>query len=131
MATSAINQLYPLSSEDGKAIPLDIVLPLGVVLKALPANVHTILAIPAAFATVSIFATVDCVIDFTGSLSFPAPELLTSALVVHRDTVISALLPNTGNVRVIPLAAAEFGVIRIQQVQKWAGIGLARQLGRR
>lgn len=128
MATTAGKQLYPLSSEDGKAIPLDIILPLGALLSVVGANDETLVVIPPEYQTVSIWCDIDILLDFTNTETYPILGAMDNALFVHKDTVISALLPNAGNVRAIPLVADEAGTLRIQQVQKWAGLGLARQL---
>lgn len=131
MATAAANQLYPLSSADGVAIPLDIILPLGASFYTVAADAHTVCTIPAGYTTVSIYCDIDVLLDFTNTEAFPVAGDYTSALLVHKETIISALLPSTGNVRAIPLVATESGILRIQQVQKWAGLGLAQQLVRR
>ena len=131
MATAANNQLYPFSDADGKAIPLDIVLPLGALLVPVAMDAMTLVTIPAGYVTVSIFCDIDILLDFTATKVYPVAGDVTSGLIVHKDTVISALLPTTGVVRAVPLVAAQAGLLRIQQVQKWAGLGLARQLVRR
>lgn len=127
---AADDQLYPLSTEKGESIPLDIVAPLAGKVLTLPANSHTALTVPASCKYASISATIDCVIDFVGTATYPFTES-TSALIIHANGVHTAVLPTIAGLRVIPLIAGESGILKINGIQKWAGLGLNRQLVRR
>lgn len=132
MATAASQQLYPLSDESGKAIPLDIIRPLGSIKWALPFDAALPITIPAEFALVSMFSNVDCVLDFTGDLVYPAANatLYASALIIPADTILTVAIPSNGAARLIPLGA-KAGTVVMNCIQKWAGLGLQRQLGNR
>jgi hypothetical protein len=131
MATAASTQLYPFSTEKGEAIPLDVVRPLGVVVASLSANAAATLNIPSSYAEVSIRSTIDAMVDFTGTATYPLVGPYSSALLLHKDVVHTVQLPSTGNVRIVPVNAGEAGKVLINSIQKWAGIGLNRQLTRR
>lgn len=132
MATAASDQLYPLSDNAGKAIPLDIIRPLGAIKWALPFNAALPITIPADFALVSMFSDVDCVLDFTGDLVYPAADATAyeSALIIPADTILTVALPSAGAAKLIPLSA-DAGTVVMNCIQKWAGLGLQRQLTNR
>lgn len=130
MAT-AQDQLYPMSTEDGEAIPLDIIRPLDVQAVAFAAEAHTAITFTAGQKYCSVCATVDCVVDLTDSQTYPFVSS-TSGFVVSAGAVYTIQLPEApATARIIPLNAAEAGSFRVTGIQKWAGIGLARQLQQR
>lgn len=133
MATAASNQLYPLSSESGQAIPLDIIRPLGSIKWVLPFADDLAITIPASFALVSLFSNVDCILDFTGLLTYPAANAteFDSAFIISKDTILTLALPSTGAAKLIALDTGVNGLICMNCIQKWAGLGLQRQLGTR
>lgn len=133
MATAASQQLYPLSDESGKAIPLDIIRPLGSIKWALAINTALGITIPADFSIVSMFSTVDCVLDFTGLLTYPVANgvAMASAIVIPKDTIVTLILPSVGAATLISLDPNLPGIIAMNCIQKWAGLGLQRQLGNR
>lgn len=131
MATSALDQLYPFSTEDGNAIPLDIVRPMWLLVNALPAAAVTVVTIAADVVNASVFASINCFIDFSGAGPYAGlPYEMTDGLFLPANTLLTVALPRTGAVNVVPLQP-DAGFIVLQQVTKWAGIGLARQIVRR
>lgn len=131
MATAASNQLYPLSTEKGESIPLDIVRPLGAAVVPVVANAATTFSIPTDYAEVSISSTIDVLVDFENAAIYPAAGPYDSALILRKDVIYTEQLPGTGPVKIIPINAGEAGKVLINAIQKWAGIGLNRQLTRR
>lgn len=131
MATAASNQLYPFSNEKGEAIPLDIVRPLGAVVVSVAANAATSFSIPTNYTEVSISSTIDVLIDFDDTATYPAVGPYNSALILRKDVIYTQQLPDVGAVKIIPINTAESGKVFINAIQKWAGIGLNRQLTRR
>lgn len=130
MAT-ALDQLYPMSTEDGESIPLDIIRPLDVQVVAFAAESHTPVNFTAGQKYCSVSSTVDCVVDLTNSQTYPLASS-TSGFVVCADAVYTIQLPEAPvTARIIPLNPAEAGSFRVTGIQKWAGIGLARQLNQR
>lgn len=130
MATAASQSLYPSSTDDGKAIPLDVMSPRELLFVPLVANDESLVTIPANYNVVSIYSTIDAIIDFDNGLAYPpvAGEL-DNALFLPAGTIMTVQLPNQGAVRVVPVVADEVGYCTIQHIQKWAALGLQRQLG--
>lgn len=130
MATAAQQQLYPLSTEDSKSIPLDVALPLTLIKDSVVHNAATVINLPADFNIVGIYSTVPCIIDFTNTATFPVPANieLDSAVFIPQDSYMVIKVPSTGLVKVCPLISAGTGIIMINNLQKWAGLGLDRNL---
>lgn len=130
MATVAERELYVLSTSDGKSIPLDAVWPLRAIRKSFASNIHTALTIPADMELVSIRATADILVDFDNAATYPVADgsAYANALFVAAETIYTVRLPNTGAVRIVPAVAGLAGTLYIQEIQKWAALGLKRQL---
>lgn len=129
MATAASKSLYPSSTDDGKPIPLDVMSPRELLFVPLAADTESVVAIPGTYNVVSIYSTIDSIIDFDNGMAFPpvAGEL-DNALFLPAGTIMTVQIPNTGEVRVVPVIAGETGFCTIQNIQKWAALGLQRQL---
>lgn len=132
MATAASQELYPLSTNDAKSIPLDIIRPKSLMHILVAEEAETAVVIPADFDTVVMYATVDMVLDFDDLATYPlGSSTLASAVFLPAQTMMTVSCPSTGDARLIPVRAAESGFCIIQSVQKWAGLGLQRQLANR
>lgn len=132
MATVAERELYPFSTSDAKSVPVDIIWPLKFIKKAFIADDETSMSIPADFDIVSIKATADVLIDFGNAATYPIAETAySSALFVPAETIMTVRLPSTGAVKLVPATAGQAGSLYIQSVQKWAALGLQRQLTNR
>lgn len=132
MATDpATRQLYPLSTSDAASIPLDVASPLGLLHFAAAANSATQIVIPEEYSLVMIHATIAVVLDFTDIETYPisGAKIFGSALYVPEDTIMTMWLPSTGLAKIIPVVADTAGSVFIQGIQKWAALGLKRQLG--
>lgn len=127
MATSSSKQLYPLSTEDNKAIPLDIIRPLAVIKKATGSALVDI-TIPADWSIASFYSAAGCFVQFGGAtLVSPLIEgtpYADTLFVPPGCIVTSTVTPGVAKV----LSMAGTSSVIIQQVQKWAGIALQRQL---
>lgn len=128
MATSSSNQLYPFSTEDNKAIPLDIIRPLSLIKKSIISGVAASITIPTGWTVASFFSPTGCIIQFVdGTL----PNTLVdgtaydNTLFIPSNCVVTSTVL-AGAATVVGLGAASYLVI--QQVQKWAGVALQRQL---
>ena len=127
MATSpAFKQLYPLSTRDGNAIPLDAASPLNLYKKTIAANIATQVNIPVDMKLVSIHATIAMVLDFLDTATYPLADedLKAEALYLPADTILTIWLQAVGPVKAVPVNADEAGLLFIQGIQKWAAIGL-------
>ncbi len=118
------NELYPFSTQDGKAIPLEIVRPLAFVFVALSTSYGSVV-LNNKFNLAALFASVDCVMDTTGlETTLVAGTTYNGMLFIPANTVVMAALPTiTAKVRSI----ADDGQLFIQGVQQWSALNLARQ----
>lgn len=127
---SASNELYPFSTSDGKHIPLDIILPLGARIINFT-TVGTTFSVPSSFSLLSVKCTVDAVLDFTGAGNY-GDTTWASACILHANAVQTIKLPSdavVASMAIRPLVSGS-GVLLIQNIQKWAGLALNRQLSR-
>jgi len=129
MATSSANQLYPFSTEDNKAIPLDIIRPLAILRVAVVVATLKDITIPADWAVASFYCPSGCIIQFVDA-TLPAVlvdnTLYNNCLFIPPNCVVTAtVLP--GATKVLGLGGS---FLIIQQVQKWAGLALQRQLSK-
>ena len=133
MATSAADQLYPLSTDNGVAIPLDIVRPLGSIKWTVASGGDLAITIPGTFALVSVFSNVNCLLDFSNTVSYPAADATKyeSSFMIPADTILTLAIPSQGAAKLVNLSAEVTGLVVMNCLQKWAGIGLRRQLERR
>ena len=117
-------ELYPFATQDGKAVPLEIIQPTAMVMLDITTSYST-LALPDSLNLAAIFASCDCVIDLTGAATtLTSGTLYNSMLFVPASTVVMAKLETvTAKIR----AVSDSGVIFIQGVERWAALNLARQ----
>lgn len=117
-------EIYPFATQDGKDIPLDIILPLAVVTIPVTA-VSASLVLAAKFNLSAIFATSHCYMDLTGVGTTPVNgTTYDNWLFIPKETVVIAVLPAaTIKVR----ALGDDGVLIVQGIQKWAALNLPRQ----
>ena len=130
MATDpAVRQLYPLSTRDSVAIPLDAMSPLNLYKRTLVANDATQIDIPVDMSLVMIHSSIAVVIDFLDAGDYPlaSEDLKANALYVPADTIMTIWLQETGPAKVIPVLPDTSGFLVIQGIQKWAALGLKQQ----
>lgn len=122
------SQLYPLSTENSDAIPLDVIRPTGIIRLALSAPT-TDLVIPEEVKIAAFYSKLGCFIHF--GLLMPNPPISNTyypdALFIPPGVIITSVIPSV-NAKVVPLSAD--GELIIQGIYKWAGVGLDRQVNR-
>lgn len=121
--------VYPFATQDGKAIPLDIIKPISIITKTFVSGSDSSLVIPSGAVVGTITATKDCILRFgfaVGSLVDGA-ELSDSVFLPENATITLALTVGTAYVRGI----ANSGSIYIQLIEKWAGLALNAQYQRK
>jgi len=123
-------QLYPLSTEDGKSIPLDVALPLSSIYETVVQNAATPLTVPNTYDIVSVYSEVDLAIDFTGAATFPLSgnTPYPSMLLVPAFTFLTVRIPDEYNWALVPVKSGVQGNVMITALQKWAGLRLQRQV---
>lgn len=133
MATSPVQkQLYPLTTGDGVPIPLEIIRAEALLRVAIGANAHEEFTIPTDWETISIWADKDCVVHKGNTATYPVPveSVMYDALFVEAGTTTSVYL-EAGVYRVVPLRAAESGILMLNKFTRWAGLAQKVQVVRR
>lgn len=127
MATGIPKEVYPLSTQDGDAIPLDVIRPLGVLVQAFVAGTGETIALPTGYPVVVIHADKACFIGFDAD---PADlvdgAFLADILYIPEASTITVSVPE-GTTNISIMGQAEAGVAVIQMVQQWASISLQTQ----
>jgi hypothetical protein len=128
--TAIEKELYPFSTEDNNAIPLEVIRPVSSIKAAIVASGTSSVTIPVGWKVAMIYASVGCFIEFNATtlpnplvtntpyadtLFIPAGSIITSTVLEGDATIVTA--------------EGYAGFIVVQQIQKWAGIALPRQLG--
>jgi hypothetical protein len=132
--TSGIKeQLYPFATEDSKAIPLDVIRPLSLIIKSfLGTGVAAALIIPLNWKLATFFSPVGCLIEFAAeTLTNPVTDGIEYAntLFVPPNCIVTSTVL-VGVARVISIDNDTAGFVVAQQIQKWAGLALARQVSK-
>ena len=130
MTISTPQEVYPFASQDGMAIPLDIIKPSCLVIKSFSPSSSSF-TIPENYKVCTLIASTACLLRF--GEDFPTPlvdaTLYENTLLVPQDTVVTAsLLPETIYVRSL---GEDIGTLYIQLIEKWAGLALDRQYARK
>lgn len=130
-----IKERYPLSTADGKAIPLDVVRPYSLLLLSLTAAAgSTAKQLPTGIDLFSVIATVDCFIKFYATantaeaLAVGVEELDT--LFIHANLNI-VVCPPVDKPYFSARALSTSGNLYIQFLESWTGLTLQSQINRR
>lgn len=120
------NEQYPLSTQDGDSIPLDVIRPVGMVFQTFVAGSWTAVTLPAGTDLVTIKADEDCYLDLLGTktTALAAGTYYASVLYIPKGFVVTAQLA-AGAIKVWGIATT--GNIYIQLVGRWATLSLPRQ----
>ena len=124
---TAPTQLYPFATQDGKAIPLDIIGPAALVVLA---NAESI-TLPAGYEVAAFHAVNnDAVVSFTEAP--PGGGLVNGALYqnmlyVPRNGIVIAKLASL----TLYVAAATDALLYVQLLEKWSGLALPTQFVRK
>jgi hypothetical protein len=126
----ALDGAYPLSTQDGKAIPLDIIKPLGVLSQAFGPGVATDFDIPEDYEIGIVFATEDCFVSIVGDnlAALMDNTIYENTVFVPARTAITIVL--TDGVCYVRGTEAS-GSIYMQFIEKWAAFGLETQFVRK
>lgn len=118
-------ELYPASTQDGKAIPLEIMAPKGMITQALTTAWSTI-ALSALYENSIIFSTVNMFLDITNTAS-GSPTSGTSYtgwVMIPANIAVTIVLP-AASIKVRAVTGG--GDVYINGMQKWASLALPRQ----
>lgn len=122
-------EVYPFSTQDGKAIPLDILKPKGLMFCIADPLIPKTLDLGAEAQVALITATGTAIASFSDSLSALVPEFMyEDGLLIPKDTFVATLLLGRYlNVR----AMSESCTVYVQLIEKWAGLALPLQFTRK
>ena len=127
---SDLNEVYPFATQDGKAIPLDILKPSWLFLHGFTVDGNSSLTLPASD-LVSVFISSEAVIvSFEDVLdsAIVAGMQLPKALYVPKGVIVTCAIPSQ---QLHARGVAEAGTLYIQIIEKWAGLALAKQYVRK
>lgn len=121
--------VYPFSTQDGKAIPLDIIKPTGVLRKTFTSAGDDMLVVPDGTEVATIHADADCVVGFDGSVGVLVDGVvLPNSLYVPAGSIITVAL-DSGPIAVRGISGS--GTLTLQTIDKWAGLALSLQYNRK
>ena len=127
--TNIPSEQYPFATQDGKAIPLDILKPLGLLILPFTTDAVASISLPESSAVAMMIASEACLISFDHSLvTVPTNEFLSKVLLVPYNNVVSCSIPSL-DIKVRGVDAN--GTLYVQLIEKWAGLALARQYQRK
>jgi len=121
--------VYPFSTADGKAIPLDIIRPMGLIIKTFTIASASF-TIPTDAVVGVLYSTSPCVVRFGTDISLPVTdgaEIADAVLVPAEMAVTVALTAGTAYVH----GLIESGTLYIQLIEQWAGLALSKQYSRK
>lgn len=123
----AANDLYPLSSQRGDAIPLEIIKPLSLVAYNFIAVTSGDITIPASYNCCWLYATKDCILAFTVA-NLPAAlvsgtEYLNTIFIPANSPIAIQVTPGEASL----LGLNEDGILYMNSIQQWAGLVQNRQ----
>ena len=125
---TAPTDLYPLTTQDGQAIPNDVIKPLALVSFAILEGASNNITIPADYTLVWVYATKACLLKI-GASDLPAP--LVAGTSYANTTLIPAESPM---VMMVAAGAADVqgvgpsdGVLYMMSIVQWAGLHQVKQ----
>lgn len=116
---------YPLATQDGQAVPLEIVKAASFLFAVLVNGVNKQLTIPAGIVTAYVMSTVNCVLK-----NASAPFTALAADTVYADSMfipadhLTTIQLTPGTINIWPLGA---GTIYITGIEQWAALSQALQ----
>lgn len=124
------SQRYPLSTPDGVAIPLEILRPHSYVKKSFTSGAASaVVAVPGNVEIAILSADQDCLVCFGGTAAVPADNTNVASVIFVPQGVRVCVAPTADNFTVIGETAS--GSLRIQFVDKWAGLAVQTQYQKR
>ena len=125
------SDLYPLSTIDGKEVPLEVIKPIGIMIASFSSSPSSPVAIPDASKLIGISSTEDCFVLFANAtISVPANNTYVSGvLFVPADTIIT-VIPSAAYYSVVS-ASSNNGTLTLQFLETWHGLALPTQFVRR
>lgn len=123
------SEIYPFATQDGKAIPLDILKPAALSFFDFTSAAKADITISQESSVVMLLATEVCILSFNSALTaLTAGAEYLNAVLVPKNIIVSCLLPGySAQVRGVTAS----GVLYIQSIEKWSGLALDKQFQRK
>ena len=126
---STPSEVYPFATQDGKAIPLDILKPSSLVFYAFTDVAKTDIVIPTTSQVAIFLASEACLLSFEGSLiALTSGIEYTKTLLIPKDVIVASVIQGTF-AQIRGLTAS--GTLYVQLIEKWAGLALDKQFTRK
>ena len=121
-------EIYPFSTQDGKAIPLDILKPSHLFHISFTTTSSSI-TLPEGAQVAMFMATVGAIVSFGAAVSFAGGSWnQANSLYVPKDIIVSSTVKDsTIHVRGVEGS----GSLWVQIIEKWAGLALTKQYSRK
>ena len=123
---SAPLDLYPLSTADGEAVPLDVIAPTGYMYIKFSSVATSVLPLPATSDMIVLNADEDCIISFANVVAdFPAERTFVPDVLFLRKSMQVIVYPQKKFISVKRLRLD--GTLHLQFIDTWHGLALATQ----
>lgn len=131
MPLTAQQQLYPFSAQNSQTIPLDIIRPLGVIVRDFAYEVESAIVFPEGMAVASFYSDVPCFVAFGAETGFSVvgEAYNQDVLFVPRSTTIVSVV-TAAHALVLPMGAVS-GTLIIQHIHQWASVALPREISKK
>lgn len=127
MATSRPAELYPLSTQDGTPIPLDIIKPLGLIVQSFTGVTASFL-LPSDYPVVIITTDKACFLGFdVDPFDIEDGAFIGGILYIPENSTMTVAIPEDVYSINVLAATNEAGSVVVQMVQQWASISLQTQ----
>lgn len=121
--------IYPFATQDGQAIPLDIISPAGLIRKSFISAASSVVVLPEGYSVGVFYSSTDVLVSFGADhVTLADGAVSTDTMLVPAGTLVTAAF-NSGNAYVKGLASS--GDLYIQLIEKWAGLALNTQYVRK
>ena len=116
--------LYPFSTRDGKVIPLDIIRSKTLIPIAVNTLATSLITLPTGSTVALIYSTVDCIIKLNSTSGTLLPidnvPIAKGIFIPARAAIAAAVEAGSA----VAQSISKNGVLYVQVVEQWAGLGL-------
>ena len=124
-----LSAVYPFATQDGQAIPLDILKPNGLLVVPFTAASAKSITLPASAVVGMFISSEACFVSFEHDISAITIDIfLPKVLLVPFGSTVSSSIPAQ---EIQVKGADKDGTLYIQLIEQWAGLALAHQYSRK
>jgi hypothetical protein len=119
------SEIYPFSTQDGKAIPLDIIKPAFLIKKSF-STTSSSFTIAEGMRVATVMATAGCLLRFEEDIPVLVDGIAyASTALIPPNTIVTIALKS--GLAYVQSLTSEAGTLYIQVIEKWAGLALDNQ----